>query len=157
MKLMGILLFAFLLGFGVMYVWTQQPTVSSSDSHLPQVHLTGSAACKLGPQVCKASNAQQQVISLQLSPAEIPLMTDLQVDVTTQGISDIQQAKMVVEGVNMYMGYQRVDLNVIAQGKLEGTLVLPICSQSHMQWKAVLSIRTNTSEYITEFPFETNR
>lgn len=124
---------------------------------LPQQQLTLQEPCDLRQAPCIASDASGRSIRFSIAPNTIPLMKDLLVTVETTGMTNIQTARVTVEGVNMYMGFQYANLQPAGSDKLAGKLVLPVCSMEKMQWKANLEISTDTVRLLAVFPFATMR
>lgn len=115
--------------------------------------------CNLHQAPCVARDAAGHFLRFSIIPDTIPLMQDLTVSVETAGFNGIQSARLTVEGVNMFMGYQYADLRPVdAATALSGKLVLPVCSMETMQWNASLLLTLqNGARYQADFPFSTSR
>lgn len=140
----------FVLAFAI-GVFVQQPAPPDA---LPTLALNLQQPCDLRQAACEASNSTGQRVRFRINPNTIPVMQELHVEVATEGVTNIRSARVTVEGVNMFMGYQLVDLQAIAGSLLSGKLILPICTQEKMQWKALLEINTDTTRLLASFPFE---
>lgn len=154
-KLLAITGLAFVFGIAVF-------SFLSPDNGSGQVNrLSLQADCDLSNQpVCEARDNRGHAVSLSLSPRPVPILKDVEVSATTQGLQDIRTAQLVVEGVNMYMGIQVVPLTfdkafVSETGHFSGILQLPICTSSTMEWKATLILQSENGEYQAAFPFTT--
>lgn len=128
---------------------------TDDEAKLPQVQLRLQEPCNLHEAACIASNGQGRSVTFSISPQAIPLMKDLQVSAEVSGVENIRSARVTVEGVNMFMGYQYVDMQPESSGKLNGKLILPVCSMEKMQWKATLELVTDTEKIIAAYPFDT--
>lgn len=140
----------FLAGFS-------SPPPADSSANLPKLELTLQEPCVLREMPCIASDTAGRSVSFSISPKNIPLMTDLQVNAETSGMANIRSALLTVEGVNMFMGYQYADMRPDSTGKLNGKLILPVCSMEKMQWKATLELITDSVVIIATYPFDTVR
>ena len=112
-------------------------------------------SCHLEQDSCQARDSQGHHIQLSLAPRPVPVMETVQVQVQANGFSTIKSAKLTITGLNMFMGYQYVDLQ-LEQGTWQGSFTLPICTQRHMQWQAQLDIQTDTHHFRALFPFDTH-
>lgn len=115
------------------------------------------AACDLRKEPCKAADEFGRTISFSISPANIPLMQALTPQVQVENFPTIQSIQLLIEGVNMYMGYQTVALKEAQSHNWQGKLVLPICSTTTMQWQATLTLSTVDGNFQAKFPFTTTR
>ena len=107
-------------------------------------HLTLQQPCDLHLAPCVAADNAGRSVRFQFTPADIPLMKELTVQVDIDGIPAYQAAQVIVEGTNMFMGYQRAELRTDIASSLTGTLVLPVCTLEKMAWQATLDIETPT-------------
>jgi hypothetical protein len=120
-------------------------------------HLTLQQPCDLHLAPCVAADNAGRSVRFQFTPAHIPLMKELTVQVDVNGIPVHHSAQVVVEGVNMFMGYQRAELRTETAASLTGTLVLPVCTLETMEWQATLAIETPDGKLQAVFPFVTER
>ena len=120
-------------------------------------HLTLQQPCDLHLAPCVAADNAGRSVRFQFTPADIPLMKELTVQVDIDGIPAYQAAQVIVEGTNMFMGYQRAELRTDTASSLTGTLVLPVCTLEKMAWQATLDIETPTGKVQAIFPFVTQR
>lgn len=129
----------------------------SAPASLPDVgvfHLQ--EPCNLRVSPCVARDSIGRSIQFQLSPQTLPLMQALTAEVSLQGIEEVQSARVVVEGVNMFMGFQHTELSPQGQ-TLTGQLVLPVCSMERMEWTATVELASTTGTSRAVFPFVTQR
>ena len=128
---------------------------SPADAALPVMPLTLQTPCDLHQAPCVANDAAGRSISFSINPASIPLMQELVVQAETSGLSDVSSIRLMVEGVNMFMGYQYADLQATAVGHFSGKLILPVCTLEKMQWLATLEALTPAAKVQAKIPFET--
>jgi hypothetical protein len=131
----------------------------SADNAGKSVALTVQGDCELSTDsVCTALDNEGHKVSFSLSPRPVPLLKDVQVVATVQGLQHIRTAQVSIEGVNMYMGIQIIPLEIAAaaaESRLSGTMQLPICTSRIMEWKATLILQTADKVYRAAFPFTT--
>ena len=120
-------------------------------------HLTVQQPCDLHLAPCVAADNAGRSARFQIIPASIPLMKELTVQVDINGIPTYQTAHVIVEGTNMFMGYQRAALRTDTASTLTGILVLPVCTLEKMAWQATLDIETPSGKIQAVFPFVTER
>lgn len=130
---------------------------NDKSAQLPQIELSLQEPCQLREAACIARDNAGHSVRFSISPNTIPLMQDLQVTAETSGLQTVHSARLTVEGVNMFMGYQYADMQSDSTGKLNGKLILPVCTMEKMQWKADLEINIGTAILTASFPFETVR
>lgn len=121
-------------------------------------HLVVQEDCFVDRETCVARNAQGQEIRLSMSPKPIPVMKDIQAQVEVAGIEvdPKQPIKVVVSGLNMYMGFQRADLTLREKNNYQGVLVLPVCTVDVMNWQARILVASKDGQVLTaEFLFNT--
>ncbi|PIE00354.1 MAG: hypothetical protein CSA79_04200 [Thiothrix nivea] len=111
--------------------------------------------------LCEARGNHTYSVSLGLSPRPIPLLKDIEINATVQGLVDVRTAQVSIEGINMYMGIQIIPLavettdNAGQEVRLTGKMQLPVCTSSVMEWQATLRIQTENKTYQAAFPFTT--
>lgn len=149
----GIFIFA-LAVLGKTFLLTQLPATNPSQA---AVALALQQPCDLRQAPCTASDAAGHAIRFSISPPTIPLMQELAVSAETAGWEAVHSARLTVEGVNMFMGYQYADLSADSTAVLRGKLVLPVCTLEAMQWQATLLVQTDAGQASAIFPFETSR
>lgn len=155
MKILVGLFLALLVGVGVYVIYHNRPPAPFNPTQ--NIQLKTEVNCLLDERVCTASDDQSQ-ISLSFNPKPVPLMQPVQTVLTVTGFKELTAAHLKIEGLNMYMGFQAVELTKqAADGSWQGSFSLPICSESQMQWlvTATLSSAEQTSQ--TTFQFNTHR
>lgn len=145
----GVFLSSLGLAIGYFLFSASVPSPDVSVFHLQE-------PCNLRVSPCVARDSIGRSIQFQLSPKTLPLMQALTAEVSLQGIEDVQSARVVVEGVNMFMGFQHTEL--LPQGQtLTGQLVLPVCSMERMEWAATVELVSARETFRAVFPFVTQR
>jgi hypothetical protein len=94
-------------------------------------------------------------VRLALSPADIPLMTTLTLQVELESL-EAQAVLVDIRGLNMEMGLNRTRLRPMGDGSWQGETVLPVCSQRRMEWEAAVLIE-GAERLEVPFPFYTTR
>nr|CAA6830752.1 MAG: Unknown protein [uncultured Thiotrichaceae bacterium] len=154
------LLVAAVLAFSVGIAAFSLFSLSLSSDKPNSNFLTTQAGCDLSYSTCVAKDQHGHEVSISLSPRPVPILKDVAVEVSIQGMEAIRVAQISIEGLNMYMGVQIIPLTLTDTGnfseqKLTGVLKLPVCTSQKMDWKAALVVQTNTKEYRADYPFTT--
>lgn len=106
--------------------------------------------CNLHQQPCTATKGEAQV-TLDIQPRPVPVARPLEVTVTLSGI----QAKSValdISGINMYMGYNRVNLQPAGPARWTGQSMLAFCTNQKMAWQvSVLITQPDGTEVVVPF------
>lgn len=115
----------------------------------PMVH-----DCNLHQQACTASRGAAKVtLDIQLKP--IPVAKPLQVQVHLQGI-DAKAVALDISGLNMYMGYNRVELKPAGNNRWTGRSMLAFCTSQKMEWRvSVVITRPDGTQVVVPFYLET--
>lgn len=137
MKLSLLLAFTFILG-GLGY-WVYQGEGASHKNATTYRQLSTEANCFLQEASCHASDKQAQIM-LSLNPQPVPLMKPIQASLQLSGLSDIDAIELKVEGLNMYMGFQTVQLVKQTATDWQGSFSLPLCSENEMHWQVIVSL-----------------
>lgn len=116
--------------------------------------LAGPSECDLraGPCVQPVGDGR---LSFSITPATIPLMKTLELEVRTRGLK-IDGVVVDIRGLNMDMGLNRTSLVRTADQVWRGETILPVCSQRRMMWEAAVQFDAQ-GHFEVPFPFETNR
>lgn len=119
-------------------------------------HLSASKDCLVDRETCTAMDNQGRSVHLSFSPHPVPTMQPIEVTAEVEGIKANKPLKVVISGLNMYMGFQRTVLKPVAPNKFKGTLTLPVCTEDVMNWQArILLPESETSVWTAEFLFNT--
>jgi len=95
--------------------------------------------CDLHHQSCTAHKDDASV-TLKISPHPIPIARPLGIEVETTNMNDIQKMELDISGVNMYMGFNRVELKPTSANRYVGTSMLAFCTTQKMIWQVTLMI-----------------
>jgi hypothetical protein len=125
-------------------------------AHETTIPLALNTPCDLSSGGCQAS-LNNKTVSLNITPKPIPIMQPIQVDIDTTDFESLSEVGINVEGVNMFMGYQVASLSPTSAHHWQGSFILPICTQTQMQWKATLTLRSSQGIFQAEYPFNTSR
>ena len=118
--------------------------------------LEADTGCQLHQQACSARLGDRRV-DLSLSPLPVPLLKPVALTATLDNMPDVQAATILIEGVNMFMGFQHEVLSIEDGGQLSGSFSLAICSESVMHWQITLDIQTEDGIFRAVLPFTTER
>ena len=107
--------------------------------------------CDLHHQTCTAESGNAQV-SLKISPHPIPIARPLGIEVQTENLQ-IKKMELDISGLNMYMGYNRVELKSTKPDRFVGTSMLAFCTNEKMLWQVTLMIHLADGSQI-QIPYE---
>lgn len=108
--------------------------------------------CDLQQGLCRGVQDKQQV-TLLISPRPLPIAKPLDVQVGLAGFDQVDKVELDIAGVNMYMGYNRVELKPQGEGVYSGVSMLAFCTNQEMQWQ--ISVLIHQGENVTAVPFST--
>jgi hypothetical protein len=133
----------------VFWLWqTQQPQDVKASL------LSEPSDCQLHQQACQIID-QQILVKLDITPKPIPIAKGLSVQVDITGIQP-KRVQLDINGSNMYMGYNRIDLQIDEQGRWVGKTLLAFCTIDQMAWQLTVMIDTASGEQIqAPFPLVT--
>jgi hypothetical protein len=114
------------------------------------------ADCDLRVGPCSVRFPGGGEVRLGIEPREIPVMRPLGVSVELTGI-DAHRIEVDFSGVDMNMGYNRVGLTAVGQGRFEGEAILPVCVRDRMTWEALVLADTPAGLLGAPFRFDTTR
>ncbi len=112
--------------------------------------LEPSNQCSLHKGACDVSTPAGGKITLSITPRPIPLVKEIQINVTTQSI-DTQSVKVDFKGTTIKMTPNLVTLVQQSKSTYTGQGLLPICIRNSMEWQATVIIQTD--EGIIKAPF----
>ncbi len=104
---------------------------SSSDSAVTTWPMVTN--CDLHHQACTATHESARV-TLDIRPRPIQVARPLEVSVSVAGMTP-QSVALDISGVNMYMGYNRVELQPAGVGHWTGHAMLAFCTNREMVWR----------------------
>lgn len=94
-------------------------------------------------------------LEFSISPAEIPLMKPLRLNLVTEGLV-VDEVWVEIRGLNMDMGRNRTRLQPTGETGWWGETILPICSQRAMEWEAAVQMDAD-GRFEVPFRFQTIR
>ncbi|EXJ15076.1 hypothetical protein [Imhoffiella purpurea] len=112
--------------------------------------------CDLHLGACRASFADGATLTLGIRPRPISVMVPLQLDVGIEGLEP-SEVEIDFVGVDMNMGFNRVRLVALGDGRYRGQGMLPVCVRAHMIWEARVLLHTARGIMAAPFRFETDR
>lgn len=101
--------------------------------------------CDLNHGPCVVTLDGGRRVDFSITPRPIPVMRTLRLRLATQGFAAPLGAQVDFAGVDMDMGFNRVDLKPAADGTLGGEASLPVCVTGTMDWQAELLLRSPDS------------
>ncbi|TXH68904.1 MAG: hypothetical protein E6Q83_11340 [Thiothrix sp.] len=84
-------------------------------------------------------------------------MQTVQVSLQLRGLTNLGSASLRIEGENMYMGFQEVQLAQQTNHDWRGSFSLPICSESEMHWRVTATLKASQQAYQAQFKLVTRR
>lgn len=111
-------------------------------------------ACDLRVGACRTVVAPGQSIILELQPRDIPVLQPLEVTVSLEGLN-AHQIAVDFAGVDMNMGFNRIELSGHDQGRYQGVATLPMCVRSRMDWEARVLAETDRGLIAAAYRFTT--
>lgn len=122
---------------------------------LPAVLAEPEPGCDLRAGACRARFADGATVTLELEPRRIPVLTPLTLRVAIAGL-DARQVQVDFTGVDMDMGFNRVDLREGEPGLYLGHATLPVCVRARMDWEARVLILSERGLVAAPFRFATD-
>jgi hypothetical protein len=113
-------------------------------------------ACDLRAAPCQSSINDQVEVEFSIEPKQIPLVKPLKLKVDVSGI-DVDRVEVDFAGVDMNMGYNRVALQPVSEGRFEGEGMIPVCVMDSMIWEAKVLISTKQGLLSAPYRFVTVR
>jgi hypothetical protein len=118
----------------------------------------GPADCDLRQQGCTAEFADGGRLRLGITPAGIPLVQPLDIEVRLIGIEAPTRVEVDFSGLDMDMGYNRFPLDAAGEtGLYRGGAMLPVCVRNRMLWEARVILFAPEQIRAAAFRFETRR
>ncbi len=114
------------------------------------------AGCDLRVAGCNARFPGGGVLTFEVEPKGIPVVTPLVLRVSLSGL-EADAVEVDFAGVDMNMGYNRPALSSVGPGRYEGNGMLPICVRDRMNWEARVLLHGPRGLLAAPFRFETSR
>lgn len=94
-------------------------------------------------------------VKLSINPQPIPIAKALNIKANIEGAA-ATQVQLDINGSNMYMGYNRINLNHNEHDEWQGKSILSFCTIDEMQWQITLLITLADGRQIqAPFPLTT--
>ncbi|MEJ2621529.1 MAG: hypothetical protein P8163_15070 [Candidatus Thiodiazotropha sp.] len=113
-------------------------------------------ACDLRAGPCRSSINDQVEVEFSIEPKGIPLVKPLKLNVDVSG-TDVDRVEVDFAGVDMNMGYNRVALQPVSEGRFEGQGMIPVCVRDSMEWEAKVLVSTKQGLLSAPYRFVTVR
>ena len=110
--------------------------------------------CDLRHGVCTAHLPGGGKVQFSIEPRSIPVLRPLALTVRVEGL-DPRSVQVDFSGTDMNMGYNRIALELVAEGSWKGQATLPVCVRSRMSWEARVLLHTDAGIMAAPFRFET--
>ncbi len=122
---------------------------------LPKADMTLSPAngCDLNHQPCQAAIPGGGSIELGIAPNPIPVVKPLQITATFSGL-DPGRVELDFQGVAMEMGFNRITLTRMADGRYTGEATIPVCVTGRMLWRATLLVKADHRRIAVPYLFD---
>lgn len=121
----------------------------------PEATATLNTSCDLRKSMCSVALPGGGKAMLSIAPKTIPVMKPLTLQVFTEGVS-ASAVEVVFVGIGMDMGYNHTKLEAAdtkTGNHFKGTIIIPICTQSQMEWEARVLLQTSRGEIVAPFRF----
>jgi len=112
--------------------------------------------CDLRLGDCRAAFKDGARVTFGILPRSIPIMTPLKLDVRIEAVEPTA-VEVDFVGVDMNMGFNRVKLTALGEGRYRGQGMLPVCVRASMIWEARVLLHTSRGIMAAPFRFETRR
>jgi hypothetical protein len=107
--------------------------------------------CDLHQQACHQQQ-DGQYVSLSLNPQPVPIARPINVQVELAGFENVSKIELDIAGINMYMGYNRVNLNSDKADFYTGQTMLAFCTNEVMQWQVTVLVHQQDGQ-IHQIPY----
>jgi hypothetical protein len=113
-------------------------------------------SCDLHDGACTSRVHDNGLVTLSITPREIPLVKPLEFEV---GLQELAATKVEINfvGVDMNMGFNRFRLTLAEEGKYTGSGMLPVCVMDSMEWEAQVLLSTDQGLISVPYRFVTLR
>ena len=122
---------------------------SNNDGNITQWSVDENCDLHHKTYTAESGNAQ---VSLKISPHPIPIARPLGIEVQTENLQ-IKKMELDISGLNMYMGYNRVELKSNKPDRFVGTSMLAFCTNEKLLWQVTLMIHLADGSQI-QIPYE---
>ncbi len=145
----GLLLTLFLLSWIGYQQWSNKPPPH-------QIRVAFDPACDLRAGPCLTTLEDGTRISFSIEPRSIPISKKLQLEVTVSGL-EVDAVSVDINGVDMKMPPNIVNLDQTGNGRYEGKGGLSFCTRSIMEWESVVHLDAGNKQIQVPFRFITSQ
>ncbi|MBT3206431.1 MAG: hypothetical protein HOM14_18700 [Gammaproteobacteria bacterium] len=127
--------------------------------HLPpeQVRVSFDPKCDLRAGPCVTTLEDGSRISFAIEPRSIPVSEKLKLEVTVSSGLDVDGVSVDINGVDMKMPPNIVDLKETGNGRYMGKGALSFCTRSIMEWESVIQLDAGDKQINVPFRFITSQ
>ncbi|MBK6401968.1 MAG: hypothetical protein IPP18_13095 [Rhodocyclaceae bacterium] len=120
------------------------------------VSATPDPGCDLNRGACRARLPDGGQVELSLSPHPIPVVRPMKIQAQISGpaAAAIDRMELDFAGITMNMGYNRVTLSPLGNGRFAGETSIPVCITGRMSWRGTLIVTTDRRQITVPFEFE---
>lgn len=111
------------------------------------------SACDPGRETCTVELPGVGSMVLDITPRPIPSLKPLRIEVRVSG-PEPKGVDFDLAGVDMKMGYNRLQLQPQGDGRFLGLSNLPVCVTGKMKWVATAIVDTGERKIAVPFHFE---
>ncbi|MCS5707435.1 hypothetical protein CC99x_000810 [Candidatus Berkiella cookevillensis] len=106
--------------------------------------------CDLRAGPCVTTLPNGEMLSLKITPTNMPVLTSVMLEVKTQELP-IKKMNIHFKGKEMDMGEFKYALQLKKSGLYTAQTILPTCVHDEMIWHAVLKVDTKSEHYTVPF------
>ena len=108
--------------------------------------------CDLNRAACRVNLPGGGQLELRMNPRPVPMVRPFQVEVRLEGI-DAGRIEVDFAGIEMNMGFNRIELTAGAAGLHAGEASLPVCISGQMDWQVTVLVETGRQRIAIPFRF----
>ncbi|MTW21533.1 hypothetical protein [Allochromatium palmeri] len=109
--------------------------------------------CNLRAEPCESRFGSGGRVRFGIEPRTIPVAAPLRFEVELSGLM-AESVEVDFVGVEMYMGFNRVTLEALGDGRYAGHGMIPVCTSERMTWEARVLIQTPDGLLAAPFRFQ---
>lgn len=114
------------------------------------------ANCDLHKEACSVKFKDGSLMTLSITPRQIPLMKPIKLRVKTKNIN-LDKLDLKVFATNMNMGFLETSLIKVKDNIYEGKITLPTCIAGNMIWNANIIANKPSKSLGAVFEFQTGK
>lgn len=109
--------------------------------------------CDLRAGPCESRFGGGGRVRFGIEPRTLPVAAPLRLEVELSGLT-AEAVEVDFVGVEMYMGFNRVTLEPLGEGRYAGHGMIPVCTSERMTWEARVLVHTRDGLLAAPFRFE---